>query len=177
MKRIVWVCLLTLGFMLSWGNFCSAEFYVIPGRAQVRSWDEIISSPSRFKLVMSDAAVLDKETGLVWERTPVTNTTNWTAARSQCFKREVANRFGWRLPTVEELLTLVDNGNSSPSLPTDHPFSSFQSARYWTATSVDWVADYAWTVNFDNGGTNQDDKDDSYHCWCVRGGYGPDHPF
>jgi hypothetical protein len=174
MKKKLWICMLILGAMLSWGNTCTAEFYVIPGRAQVRSWDEIISSPSRFKLVMSDAAVLDRETGLVWERTPVTGKLVWNLARGGCYKREVANRFGWRLPTIEELSSLVDNGNSNPSLPAGHPFNIQLDNPYWTTTSVAWFTTYAYTVRFSNGNINEDPKGSSCYYWCVRGGHGYD---
>ena len=67
------ICLLVFGVMWSWGTVYADGFHVIPTRAQVRSWDQKITTASRFKIVLDGEAVLDKETGLVWERSPATS--------------------------------------------------------------------------------------------------------
>lgn len=94
---------------------------------------------SRFQVLKSfgDAAVFDKETGLVWERSPSTTTTSWVFALGQCYQSAVGGRKGWRLPTIEELASLLDpdNPTGDPDLPPGHPFSSVQSASFWSATS------------------------------------------
>jgi len=43
--------------------------------AKPPSWDKVINSPKRFKVLdkFDDEAVLDKETGLVWEQSPSTS--------------------------------------------------------------------------------------------------------
>jgi len=88
-------------------------------------WDKQINSPGRFKVLgdFANAAVLDRETGLVWEQSPDTDTRNWFNALVHCYQREVGGRKGWRLSTIEELASLVDTSNSSPALPTGHPFT------------------------------------------------------
>jgi hypothetical protein len=147
--------------------------------ATPRTWHQILTT-DRFQLVMNDEAVLDRETGLVWDRSPDTGTRTWSNAIGHCYQREVANRFGWRLPTMEELSTLVDNGNSDPALPANHPFIGVHSAsgdRYWTATSTVWIADYAWYATFFNGARGEEANTATYSCWCVRGGHGYDNPF
>lgn len=54
-------------------------------------------------LVMDDHAALNKETGLVWERSPeAAPHASWVGAI------EVANRKGWHLPMVEQLASLVN---------------------------------------------------------------------
>jgi hypothetical protein len=139
------------------------------------SWSKKITDSSRFQLVMDSEAVLDRETGLVWERTPATTKIEWNIANGVCYKREVANRFGWRLPTIEELATLIDNSNTDPILPSGHPFTAIQlDDRYWTATTVAWITTYAYTIHMSNGSINEDPKAISYYCWCVRGGHGLD---
>ena len=52
-------------------------------------------------------AVLDRETGLVWQRSPVTGPAPWVAALSYCRQQVIGDRKGWRLPSYEEMSTLV----------------------------------------------------------------------
>ncbi len=49
---------------------------------------------SRFKCVMGNQAVLDKETGLVWERTPGASLATWTVAITTCLQRSNGGRMG-----------------------------------------------------------------------------------
>ena len=130
---------------------------------------------SRFECVLDGEAVLDKETGLVWDKTPDTGTRTWTQALTHCFKREVGGRKGWRAPTFEELLTLVDNTLGPPTLPSGHPFSNVQSSPYWSSATLASITTGAWLVNFANGGDIGSVKtQDIYHVWCVRGHQGYD---
>ena len=48
-------------------------------------WGDKIPDSKRFKLVLDNEAVLDKETGLLWERAPDhTITRNWQDAVQYC---------------------------------------------------------------------------------------------
>jgi len=145
------------------------------------TWHQILPSndgtpcnSSRFKCVMNNQAVLDRETGLVWEKSPDTTTMTWTAACTHCYGREVANRKGWRLPTIEELSSLVDNDNSNPALPTGHPFSNVQSSSYWSSTTYVGNTSDAWGVGFATGVVGYVGKGINFYVWCVRGGHGHD---
>jgi hypothetical protein len=138
------------------------------------TWSQKLAAAERFELVLEFAAVLDKETGLVWEQSPDIIARIWTSACTHCYQREVANRKGWRLPTIEELASLVDNDNTYPALPTGHPFSNVQSSYYWSSTTSASDPSGAWGVNFDVGGVYYNAKTDNYYVWCVRGGHGHD---
>ena len=131
----------------------------------------------RFVLVLGGAAALDKETGLVWELAPSTDTLDWYEAQIYCRQLKTGNRLGWRLPTVEELLSLVDPAVPSPgpTLPSGAPFSTVQPDSYWSAsTAAVNVAD-AWIVSFGDGGSAFDVKNtDIKFSWCVRGGQSVD---
>jgi uncharacterized protein DUF1566 len=150
------------------------------------SWHRILPVADRFKLVMpttanpAGEAVLDKETGLVWEKSPDTTLQVWMDALSSCLNATVGGRMGWRLPTVEELASLrALHGSSYPLLPTGHPFINVQSTQfpyYWAASSFAAFGSGQWVVGFgsgipvtvDKGGTGTN------YVWCVRGGRGLD---
>jgi len=148
------------------------------------TWDRILPAAERFVLVMGGEAVLDKETGLVWERQPSVELNLWDNTLFNCLGLETGGRKGWRLPTVEELSSLVDPTQSSPALPTGHPFAvqvsetDFQSSTYFSATrmpeSIIMEGVGVWAVNFSVGGLNMVYKTESFKSWCVRGGQGYD---
>jgi hypothetical protein len=138
------------------------------------TWSEKITT-GRFVDALGGAAVLDKETGLVWEKSPSTSTYTWISAINYCANLNVGGRKGWHLPTVEQLASLVDNSVSgSPKLPTGHPFLNVQSFYYWSATTYANDATVAWYVNFTNGFVGLSIKTNDYYAWCVRGGQSHD---
>ena len=65
MQRMLLVCLLVFGLFVGWAVLIGADFYVVPVKGQVTSWDKKISGATRFTLVLDGDAVLDRETGLV----------------------------------------------------------------------------------------------------------------
>jgi len=122
--------------------------------------------------------VLDKETGLIWSRdaNPFANPTQWIMAKIKCHSNFArGNRRGWRLPTVEELSSLIGPGD--PALPQGHPFTNVQSGYYWSSTNYKTSAlDHAWAVLMTTGTfeVTSKDKTESHYFWPVRGGSGPE---
>ena len=152
-----------------------------PLLAQVgQTWDQQLPGPNRFKVLsaFNNAAVFDKETGLVWERTPSSSIFLPEDAHFHCNTLLLGNRFGWRLPTVQELASLIDLTQTNPTLPLGNPFTNinFTDDLYWTATtstnnppySVSFGGNTQVTVGGGGGGNG------SNLAWCVRGGQGVD---
>jgi hypothetical protein len=149
------------------------------------TWDRILPAnntgdpcnSARFTCVMGGAAVRDNETGLVWQRSPSAKNT-WAIAVTQCTALTiVGGRIGWRLPTVEELASLLDGNVGSPFLPIGHPFTNVQvqsGEEYWSATSSVSDTQLVWVVGFSNGGSFNEAKapPNTNNIWCVRGGQG-----
>ncbi len=126
----------------------------------------------RFKLVLDAEAVLDLETGLVWQKiSDYSNRRNWYEALDYCSNLEIGGRKGWRLPTVDELETLVDSTHN-PALPEGHPFTGNElSSRYWSSTPCANNTDFAWQVSFSSGHVSNGDKSNgSYYVRAVRSG-------
>jgi Protein of unknown function (DUF1566) len=124
-------------------------------------------------------AVLDKETGLVWERSPSPDAVPWTGifggAVAMCYAKLVGGRRGWRLPTVEELSSLIDPVQMNPSLAEGHPFTGVQNERYWSITQTPGGLS-AYNRNLGSGGIGIDGTTQPGRVWCVRGGHGFDAP-
>jgi len=127
----------------------------------------------RFELVLDGNAVLDKETGLVWEKSPDTTIRDWSTACDHCYNLVVDNRKGWRLPTIEETTSLIDASQSNPALPIGHPFSPSYWFYFWSSTTHSDTYN-AWVINFNTGSAAGSDKTSSNYAWCVRGGHGHD---
>jgi len=146
--------------------------------AKPPSWDTKINGAGRFKVLsqFNNEAVLDKETGLVWEQSPSTSTFTWFTAQIHCNQLTVGGRLGWRVPTIQELATLVDPNNpgGNPDLPPGHPFNNVQSSFYWSATTSANDTSVAWLVDFGGGGVSTVGKTGVKFVWCVRGGQGVD---
>lgn len=149
------------------------------------SWDQTLACTSlsncpRFIVLanMSSAAVLDRETGLVWERAPSPDPVAYRAALVRCNEFvTIGNRLGWRLPTVQELATLIDPTQRSPALPPGHPFIDVQfDGYYFTVTADGRNTDNKWVVSFANEGDLSNgingNQDQLRFVWCVRGGQG-----
>jgi hypothetical protein len=143
----------------------------------------------------SDDLILDKETGLVWTRDaghgaikysprnrktwqktwpwqiPVYYCSEiWHNAINYCRDLTVGNRKGWRLPTVEELSSIVDPSQSNPALPSGHPFVDVQSTIYLSITSDDSSKCSTQGVNMFDGSVNLLKNGAGFNVWCVRGG-------
>ena len=162
-----------------------AVFFLLPLSAAAGGvpWGEPNNTSGRFIVLSSynNQAVFDSETGLVWEQSPSTSFFPWTStttptAAAHCNQLNVGNRKGWRLPTIQELASLIDPTvpYPGPTLPAGHPFSNVRSDVYWSATTFAPDASFAWGVVFSNGVVDHGVKTFTGFVWCVRGGQGVD---
>lgn len=150
-------------------------------------WSQILPAADRFQLVMGRLvldpivhmeypAVLDKETGLVWQRDTDNALRDWNGACAYCYMLSLGGRKGWRLPTIEELSSLVDPSRTDPALPEGHPFTNVKVADFHWSSSSTYAGypDGAWYVDFDFGFVHYYAKTGDYYVRCVRGGHGYD---
>jgi Protein of unknown function (DUF1566) len=146
-----------------------------PVSALADTWAEPINAPgARFVVLGSygNLGILDQETGLVWERVPSGISFTWLDAHVACNFKVLGNRMGWRLPTIQELASLVDPAATSVSkLPPGNPFAIDPGRTfYWSATSH--PNDTAWIVSFSLPLVEVLPQGSENHAWCVRGGQG-----
>src|SRR5262245_31886594 len=83
-------------------------YYATPSWDQTLACTAVATCP-RF-VVLSNfgaEAVLDRETGLVWQRTPSVTSFTWLDGVSECRKLTIGNRMGWRMPSLDEIGSLL----------------------------------------------------------------------
>ena len=138
----------------------------------VVSWNRTLPTEMRFVVLanFNSEAVLDQNTGLVWERSPATVLTDWKSARSSCLNKAIGGQRGWRLPSIVELTSLLDPSAQDPGsmLPSGHPFLNSPSGFYWSA-STDGEPSKAWHLHVSNGHVHMTSKASTFKAWCVRG--------
>lgn len=145
------------------------------------AWSQKLPTATRF-VVLTDwgnQAVLDRETGLVWEKDLEPDRSPWKDLRLICANKTIGGRKGWRLPSVSEFLSLEepDNGPNFDSLPVGHPFTGvgrFLESIFWTATTDSENPNRAWAISIADGEVFLADKVGTTQSWCVRGGMNAD---
>src|SRR5262249_34381600 len=139
------------------------------------AWDSILSPEDRFVLVLADAAVLDRETGLVWERDATSGENfDWFAAARSCYNKGVGGRKGWRPATIEEVTSLLIPTADGWTRP-GYPFGTVFTAM-WTSTTVAGDNSQAYVARFSTGEVTAENKLAccGFGVWCVRGRLGHD---
>jgi hypothetical protein len=155
-----------------YGPWSAAFMFAV--REQLQSWAGKLPPSRRFSLVLDDAAVLDNETGLVWERAPIGTTSPNNDSTAACMIRTTGGRHGWRVPTASELRSVFENTGAATRLPPGHPFVLPAEGYYWTATRKP-DGQYHYAVYFPAGATGEFFIGDpnSFRLLCVRGGAAP----
>ena len=175
---VLTMILFTIVFFLG-VNTVSGESYIpaIPDKNKTPPANDGGSdgcNSSRFKCVMGGEAVQDKQTGLIWVRNAniIKKAVPWWEAVNFFQDLEIGNRKGWRLPTKEELITLLDTSQSDPALPEGHPFKNVKMSqtRYWTNTAYEGNRDSVWVVGMSVGKVQDNLKLFDAYIWPVLGG-------
>lgn len=122
----------------------------------------ISAKPPHFQ-VRGDV-VLDRRTGLMWSRENIAGDRSrktWTEAKKAVQDCALGGYSDWRLPTIRELLSLVDYERYNPAIDTE--VFQCDAAWYWTSTPlVSSSGDCTWGVGFNCGGAS----------WSIQGSLG-----
>ena len=125
------------------------------------------------------SCVRDNVTGLVWEiKTPTgthsfNNKGTWQNRNTLSDTTNAEGLCGltnWRVPSLTELLTIVNNGRQNPAFDVPR-FPNGKSQSYWTSNPVSGVGTNAWTVNFFAGIGNSKAKTSNFQVRLVSGDY------
>jgi hypothetical protein len=125
--------------------------------------------------------VMDNNNGLMWQQQDDDNVYNWYQAsgtynsnynpstKNVCGSLSLGGYTDWRLPTLKELLSIIDY-----SIPLPGPvvsstfFPNTKSSYYWSSTPCAGATNLAWGVHFANGWVGWGITDALY-VRCVRG--------
>ncbi|HEY3451069.1 MAG TPA: DUF1566 domain-containing protein [Myxococcales bacterium] len=157
MKRIVsrplerWV----LGFLV---------FAAVLGAAAAKTF----ADAPKYQYTVGTDTVLDRKTGLTWQRAASSSQYNLGAAVAYCSSLSLAGfSSGWRLPTRHELESLVDRKVAPPGPTIDKTaFPNTPASRFWTATPYE--SGWGFDVNFMDGSMHPEQGGYAFYARCVR---------
>jgi hypothetical protein len=132
----------------------------------------------------ANGVVKDNATGLEWQddvppvEKPWVTQANYDAgnyddtsgdtATTYCENLTHDGKSDWRVPTIEELVSITDKGRVDPSI--DPTFQNVTSSGYWSSTTYVGDTSRAFYVYFYDGYGNAYAKGTSYYVRCVRSG-------
>jgi hypothetical protein len=105
--------------------------------------------------------VHDKATGLTWQQKS-TQVLPFSRAMTYC----AALGTGWRLPSLTELQTIVDDRNANPAID-GAAFPNAQSDSFWSS-QLAGPSGFAWFVDFREGSSDHSFVVANYDVRCVR---------
>jgi len=125
-----------------------------------------------------DGTITDNYTNLLWVKCTqgMTGTDckngspslrEWSKARVECEGLKLANKTGWRLPTLKELQSIVDSASSEPAINKTF-FPKTSNDPYWTDTSPAQYLGSKFTVIFSNGSVYFKDAGNFGATRCVK---------
>ncbi|MEP6655544.1 MAG: DUF1566 domain-containing protein [Myxococcales bacterium] len=95
--------------------------------------------------------VRDVATGLVWQRSVPDGLFTFDGAGTYCAQVRLGNLTGWRLPSMTELLTLVDETAPTPPAIDTNAFPETPTEGFWSGSEFGGEHGLAWQVYFDRG--------------------------
>jgi len=131
-----------------------------------------------------DGTVEDLRSGHVWQQTvpysyapyctgryypilsPDGDACSWQDAQRYCSELALAGG-GWRLPSKEELQSIVDDERDEPAIDLT-AFPDAQPDVFWSSSSVDGSPELAWYVFFSHGSANFSAPRSTFRVRCVR---------
>ena len=106
---------------------------------------------------------LDTVTVLEWKKGKHLSL-NWKKAIEYCENLG----HGWRLPTIEELFSIVDFSKKDPACRITK--ADVQSSYYWSSNPCADSSNHAWSIYMGNGHVSYYNKSYADYAWPVRKG-------
>jgi hypothetical protein len=149
--------------------------------------EQAVEPPNHY--TMASGEVTDNYTGLIWQESDSSAAGGaqvpWSSAAGYCAGLNL-NGHTWRVPSLNELATLVNEGKVQPAVnttvfPGTHPTSADsgckyngQATWYWASEALATEPTYAWAIDFCDGFTGANNGASGWNAhttaWvkCVR---------
>lgn len=113
--------------------------------------------------------VEDPRYSLMWEDTVHVKEEKVTFKEAQgyCLSLKLGTFTNWRVPTLAELLTIVDYKRHNPAILKEFTFLD-RDTMYWTITPYAGDKGSYWGVNFEDGATDNASAIYNRYVRCVR---------
>jgi len=127
--------------------------------------------------------LLDNKTGLQWQNNENVTASdyalslgseNWNKAIQYCEDLTLGTHDDWRLPSIHELVTIVDYSKDNSSV--NEMFKNVAGVegypevhQYWSSTALSSSESFAWVVEFNSGEYHYTGKNSIANLKCVRG--------
>ncbi len=109
-----------------------------------------ISLNAKSRFTVENGTVRDNLTGLLWQQKTGINKVSFKKAKLYCKSLKIGKINGWRVPKVDELMSLVDKNYSFPSINKKY-FPNTISKHYWSSTINKNNSKKVWIVFFNYG--------------------------
>jgi hypothetical protein len=149
------------------------------GATHTHKWTGAICEKcSTKRFLVYEGTVLDRQTGLMWQK--LWDAVTWNVAfvyAEELNRHMFAGYNDWRVPSIDELKSIIyerykeDGCDTLAEWLNKQGFSDMKARFYWSSTTVAYDPGSAWVVSFSNGAVGYFLK--SYnvnYVRCVRGG-------
>jgi len=145
------------------------SYMVWPVRSKVQN-----RPSSQERLTCNGSIYFDSRTDRWWYagRDLLREPCSWEAALgtiAELNDRELDGHSSWRLPTIRELESLVDDSRHSPALVIDISLGAVPITGWWSSTTSTYEPRYAWVLYITDGALGVGFKARAdFHCIAVR---------
>lgn len=170
-EPMFWSSLPASGGVAAWGvsfQDGTADYQQVTNSQQVRCVRGPSASIPPAHYTIAGGTVTDNFTRLVWQQAANTAGASWAGAKTYCAGLTLAGG-GWRVPSMKELMTLVDWGAAYPGPTVDATaFPDTPNVEFWSSSHVAGNSPNAWGIFFWDGHSGNDDASNSHPVRCVR---------
>lgn len=131
--------------------------------------DAYYQSGQAISYTKTNNTIKDNTTTLIWQDNNDKHTANTThkQATTYCKNLTLDNKDNWRLPSISELLTLIDYSKIKPSI--NNIFTNTKSSHYWSSTMYKTNKTIYWGVDFKYGDDFHKEVSKTSNTICVSG--------